>query len=133
MNSFLYLHCLDLTAMRSFYGDALGLEEIYFSDVERTVGYRVGSLQLAVREDSDAERATGWAKQLGWAGGDGTQPSLGFELPTDIFGQVVVSLLASRSPSRNALPEWVGYWSFPVQDPMGNTVEISTSDRDAWT
>lgn len=52
---------------------------------------------------------------------------------TYTFGRVVVSLLASPSPSRNALPEWVGYWSFPVQDPMGNTVEISTPDRAAWT
>lgn len=24
------------------------------------------------------------------------------------------------------------YWSFPVRDPMGNTVELSTTDRNAW-
>jgi hypothetical protein len=33
---------------------------------------------------------------------------------------------------RVAVANGLPHWSFPVKDPMGNTVEITTPQRNAW-
>lgn len=129
VKSFLYIHCLDLDEMRAFYTDVLGLGEIYFSETERSVGYLVGTLQLTIGEHHDAEVSAGWASQMGWAGGTTAAPSWGVELPPAKFRSAVDAVATFGSETFFQTPSWVGYWSLPVRDPMGNTVEITNPDR----
>lgn len=132
MKSFLYLHSSDLAVSRRFYTELVGLNEIYFSDTDQSVGYQHGTLQLTISADPETSTATGWARQLGWEGGTGSRPSWGLELAADAFAAAVRSVVADGAVTWTSEPSWVGYWSFPVQDPMGQTVELSASDRYAW-
>lgn len=132
--AFLYLHCSDLGEARRCYTDVVGLSEIFVSIEDGVVGYRVGDLQITIEERSDVEQAaSGWAKQLGWDGGTATAPSWGIELDAASFVRAVDAATSAGTPCHRAEPQWVGYWSFPVRDPMGNTVELSTTDRNAWS
>lgn len=132
VRSFLYLHCDDLGRARGFYTDVIGLTETFFSDEIASVGYQVGGLQVTVAHHPTARRAEGWASQLGWEGGTAGMPSWGFELPPKEFCRAVERALSRGVSTLHSEPEWVGYWSFPLRDPMGNTVELSTANRDAW-
>ena len=132
IKTFLYLHCDDLAAARRFYTGLLGLDEIYYSDGDGTVGYTIGTLQVSVAAHPQAIPIDGWSQQLGWEGGDSTTPSLGIEFDSDSFRRVVGSLHGSEVSAWREEPFWVGYWSFPVKDPMGYTVEVSSSEPDAW-
>jgi len=132
MKSFLYLHCSDLERARRFYSNVLGLPEIYFSADEGSVGYQAGSLQLTIGHHDHAQLRTDWARQLGWSEGTSAEPSWGFHLEADQFHEAVERTRAGGVKARFEEPRWVGYRSFPVMDPMGNTVEVSATDRDAW-
>ncbi len=132
IRTFLYLHCADLELARSFYTDVLGLSEIYFSAEERAVGYLVGELQIAISTHPSPIHVEGWTQQPGWEAGSSAAPSWGFECPPHDFGRAVEAARSAGVETRHTEPVWVRYWSFPVIDPMGNTVEISTADRDAW-
>lgn len=130
----MYLHCSDLGEARRCYTDVVGLSEIFVSVEDGVVGYRVGDLQITIEErPGDEPAASGWAKQLGWDGGTTTAPSWGIELDAASFGRAVDAATTAGMPCHRAEPQWVGYWSFPVRDPMGNTVELSTTDRNAWS
>ncbi len=83
IKTFLYLHCDDLAAARRFYTGLLGLDEIYYSDGDGTVGYTIGTLQVSVAAHPQAIPIDGWSQQLGWEGGDSTTPSLGIEFDSD--------------------------------------------------
>ena len=132
MRTFLYLHTADLIEARAFYTDLLGLDEIFFSRDDGVVGYAVGSLQLTIASQSKVAGPQEWATQLGWSGGSGSQPSWGVELSPEMFHRTVTALVDAAAETRHPDPQWVGYWSFPVKDPMGNTVELSTPERSAW-
>jgi len=95
-------------------------------------------VQLTIGEhpeapQSEADQGEEWATQLGWQGGTSAAPSWGFELGAAALRAAVARLRRHSSAIRSDAPEWVGYWSFPVKDPMGNTVEISSADPSAWT
>jgi len=134
IKTFLYLHCdmPDLDRARHFYSGILGLPEIFFSADEGTAGYQAGDLQITVEAHSGGTRTSGWSKQLGWSGGSTAAPSWGVELPPTAFAQAISAALASDVECWLAEPQWVGYWSFPVRDPMGNTVELSAPEQSAW-
>ena len=132
MRTFLYLHGAHLESARSFYSGVLGLRETYFSAEKATIGYQVGTLQITIARHAEASHIDGWARQLGWSGGSTSAPSWGIELASREFRRAVAAARDVGTDSLKAKPQWVGYWSFPVRDPMGNTVEISTPDRDAW-
>jgi catechol 2,3-dioxygenase-like lactoylglutathione lyase family enzyme len=133
--AFLYVHCSDLAAARRFYTNLLGLSEVYFSAADGTVGYRVGTLQISVAAHPDlSTHVDGWSRQLGWEGGASTAPSWGVEMDRRGFHRAVRAILgAGDVQTRFPEPQWVGYWSFPVRDPMGNTVEVSTPKSDSWS
>lgn len=133
IKSFLYLHSADLEWARDFYTNVLGLNEIYFSDKEQSVGYQVGSVQITISQHAGAGHAEGWSSQLGWVGGTSSHPSWGFHLESEPFREAVERSRRRRAEVYRAEPLWIGYWSFPVKDPMGNTVEISSTDPAAWT
>ena len=110
----------------------MGLDEIYFSDQDGTIGYRIGTLQLTFALHAGAVVSDGWSRQLGWQGGDQPTPSWGVELSGTQFRRSVASMRAARIEAQFTEPKWVGYWSYPVRDPMGNTVEVSTPGRGSW-
>jgi catechol 2,3-dioxygenase-like lactoylglutathione lyase family enzyme len=132
MRTFLYLHCNDLELARSFYSGVLNLAEIFYSDEEGTVGYQVAELQITIAVHTDPVHVEGWAAQLGWEGGSAPMPSWGFECAPADFCRAIESARVAEVEVPHSEPQWVGYWSFPVKDPMGNTVEITTPQRDAW-
>jgi len=133
MRWFLYLHANDVDASRTFYRDVIGLPEVFRSPEGDVVGFRAGDVQLTVAHHDGPAEPIDWAGQLGWEGGAAGVPSWGVELDSAGFVRAVAAASAHGSRTRWPAPHWVGYWSFPVRDPMGNTVEISTPDRHAWT
>lgn len=133
VRSFIYLHCDEIKPARDFYTGVLGLSETFFSDEMASVGYQVGDLQLSVTLHRAAGRANGWASQLGWEGGTTAAASWGFELSPEDFRRAVENVGRRGVEAHNQQPAWVGYWSFPVRDPMGNTVELSTPGEEAWS
>lgn len=123
---FIYIPCADLAAMRVFYSTLIGLDEIYHSDEERSVAYRCESLQFSITEHPDAMPDEGdWAVQPGWRGGTAAAASWSVELDEPAFRSAVQRLIDAGVEARHAEPQWVSYWSFPVRDPMGNTVEVT--------
>ena len=122
---FLYIHCRDLAEMRRFYSDLVGLGEIYASD--EAVGYLHGSVQFTILEAADAPPGTEqWHRQPGWSGGQSPLPSWSFQV-SDLqdYGDAVGRLRDESVRSFFDVPKWQGYWSFPVKDPEGNTVELT--------
>lgn len=132
VNSFVYLPCSDVVQARAFYSELLRLDEMYFSSEEGTVGYRIGTMQLAVTEHGGTPTQEAWSTQPGWQGGEAAYPSLGVEVAAEWFAAIVEALEAAGTPSWRAEPQWVGYWSFPVKDPDGHTVEVSAPGRASW-
>jgi len=52
-------------------------------------------------------------------------PSNGLALEPEQFADAVARLQRAGVESLTPEPVWVGYWSFVVRDPDGQTVEIS--------
>ena len=124
---FIYLFCNDLGAMRAFYTDLLGMKEIYFSDgQDGGLGYDCSGLQFTIfPAASELPVIDSWAWQPGWREGAGTAPSWSVVATAATFEPTVARLQAAGVPSFYQAPRWYGYWSYPVKDPMGNTVELT--------
>jgi catechol 2,3-dioxygenase-like lactoylglutathione lyase family enzyme len=125
---FLYLPCRDLEDMRRFYTDLVGLPEVFYAPgAGGGLAYLCDRLQLTFFPAPDAAAsAAGWHRQPGWKGG--TVPGASWSIVAGdeaAFRAAVARLTEAAVPRRAERPRWVGYWSFPVQDPMGNTVEIT--------
>ena len=111
--------------MRHFYSDLIGLDEIWFVNGEG-VAYDCGGLQFTILFDPEFEpRTNGWASQPGWEGNTAGAISWSVVLSKTAYRSAVAALLRSDATCLHHEPQWVGYWSFPVRDPMGNTVELS--------
>ena len=123
---FIYIPCVDLDAMRHFYSTLLALDEIYHSDDDGMVAYDCDGLQFSIFQSVDAgPHPEGWAIQPGWSGGTGSQVSWSVELGEAEFEAAVRRLQEGGVFALHEKPVWVSYWSFPVRDPMGNTVEVT--------
>jgi catechol 2,3-dioxygenase-like lactoylglutathione lyase family enzyme len=125
---FLYLPCRDLDAMRRFYTDLVGLTESYYAPGDGGgLAYACDRLQLTFLPAADAEpEPAGWHRQPGWRGG--TLPGVSWSIVADgedAFRAAVGRLTGAGVVAYAEEPRWVGYWSFPVKDPMGNTVELT--------
>jgi len=123
---FLYLFCNDLHAMRHFYSNLLGLNEIYYSEVpDGPVAYDCDGLQFTIVFNASAQKAPpGWGCQPGWQAGSQPIISWSVVLTEGGFETAVQRLMAADVEAFYKEPQWQNYWSFPVKDPMGNTVEI---------
>ena len=53
------------------------------------------------------------------------QASWSVVLTGKTFGDAVRRLTQAGVDRFHEVPAWVNYWSFPVRDPMGTTVEIT--------
>ncbi|MCB1188163.1 VOC family protein [bacterium] len=128
--NFIYLHATDMEAMRAFYRDALGCSEIHYRPIdEHGYGWSVidmGCFQFMIHPDKSAVKLEGWSMQPGWDGG--TVPGLSWSVVVrnEDLPQVIARLREMGSQAFHEKPQWCqdSYWSFPVQDPMGNTVEV---------
>lgn len=149
---FLYVYCDELVEMRRGYSDLVGIEEIVGpDDAHGIVAYRHGNVQFTLFSKSkvgaeneaiagaiagagieakagEESSTDGWHRQPGWSGGtiEGTSWSIQVQSESH-FRSAVDRLLTSEVRQFHDVPNWVGYWSFPVKDPEGNTVEITFS------
>jgi catechol 2,3-dioxygenase-like lactoylglutathione lyase family enzyme len=128
--NFIYNSCNDLEAMRTFYSGLIGMKELSWRAGEQGwLVYDCGTIQfmifpagyeLPVLED--------WGMQPGWAGGKLEVPSWSIVVDEAEFPATVQRLIDAGVPCFSDVPQWCqdSYWSFPVRDPMGNTVEVHT-------
>ena len=125
---FLYIHCTDLEAMRHFYTDLLGLTETFYTPgPEGALAYACDELQFTIFSvESAGPVLAEWHRQPGWEGGTlpGTSWSIVAE-SKEAFAASVARLVEARVPAFFEAPRWLGYWSFPIKDPIGNTVELT--------
>jgi hypothetical protein len=129
---FIYFYCNELNKVRTFYSELIQLHEIYFED-HASVAYQCDQLQFSFSQITEKLPVhDGWATQPGWQGGELPVPSWSIECEEHAFKKVVERLQKSKVESFHQHPVWIGYWSYPVKDPAGNTVEITwPGDEDA--
>lgn len=128
---FLYTRSNDLAASRRFYRDLVGLEQIW--DEPDSIAFVIDDwVQLSVDRDPDAAVVDGWSFQRGWVHGLEIDPappynqaSWSIALTPDTFRAAVERLQQTGAEALRPEPFWVGYWSYVVRDPMGQTVELS--------
>jgi catechol 2,3-dioxygenase-like lactoylglutathione lyase family enzyme len=127
---FSYEYCTDLGATRDFYGELLGLTQIW--DEADGVAFRHDCVQLSFQRLESLERPSGWAFQPGWGHGQLADApstehirSISVALAPGSFRSAVERLRAAKVEALRPDPFWVGYWSFVVKDPDGRTVELS--------
>lgn len=127
---FAYEYCTDIAATRTFYGEVIGLTQIW--DEHDDVGFTHDCVQLAFHRVDSLERPPGWAFQPGWSYGqlDDAPPthftrSISIALSPEDFQAAVSRLTTAGATALRPEPFWVGYWSYVVQDPDGTTVELS--------
>jgi catechol-2,3-dioxygenase len=125
---YIYLYCNDLLAMRHFYTDLVGMQESAFRNDEQWAWlcYTCGSFEFMIFPSDKAVAGQGeYSMQPGWGG---TLPTISWSvrIPEDKFAEVVQRLIDDGVPTVAPKPQWAqdSYWSFPVLDPMGNTVEL---------
>lgn len=127
---FAYEYCSDIAATRRFYGEWIGLSQIWAE--EDDIAFTHDCVQLSFHRVDSLERPSGWAFQPGW--GHGQLPdapemsftrSISIALEPGKFAEAVERLKSAGVTVLRPDPFWVGYWSFVVQDPDGTTVELS--------
>jgi catechol 2,3-dioxygenase-like lactoylglutathione lyase family enzyme len=124
---FVYNYCNDLAAMKHFYTDLLGLNEVGYNEDYRYLCYQCEGFRLMFfRPDAEVELLQGWADQPGYQGGTTFDTSWGIQVPEAEFTGIVERLKAEGVEARYPDPEWCvdSYWGFYVKDPMGRTVEV---------
>ncbi|MHA7283914.1 VOC family protein [Arthrobacter sp. TMS2-4] len=128
---FLYTGSNNIAASRHFYSDLIGLEQIW--DDADQIAYRIaGEIQFSVSYDPNATINDGWSFQPGWAFGLGLEPvprsaraSWSIPLSPQTFQSAVARLQDAGVEVLRPDPTWVGYWSYVVRGPMGQTVELA--------
>lgn len=127
---FAYEYCTDIAATRRFYGELVGLTLIW--DEPDDVAFRHDGVQLSFQLVDALVRPDGWAFQPGWSQGQLAEApttdrvrSVSIALSPARFQSAVARLQAAGVPALRSEPFWVGYWSFVVRDPDGQTVEIT--------
>lgn len=121
---FIYLYCNNLKKMREFYSEILQLNEIYYAEGQ-ALAYDCDGLQFTIFQTKEKlQSEEGWADQPGWEGG--TLPKISWSIPFEkqLFKSVVERLIHSEIDKFHSTPLWINYWSFPIKDPAGNSVEI---------
>lgn len=127
---FTYLFCTDLEAMKNFYQNILHLKLIW--EDTQSLAFKIGKHQLSItfhEKYSPLEQT--FSIQPGWDGG--TLPAISWSLECDKkdFLDIVQTIQQhSTIKTWSAKPVWVGYWSFPVLDPMNHTIEITCTEKD---
>jgi catechol 2,3-dioxygenase-like lactoylglutathione lyase family enzyme len=128
---FVYDYCADLAATRRFYGELLGLATVW--DEPDGIAFTHDCVQLSFRlREVQADAPSGWAFQPGWGQGQLADAppvehvrSTSIAMSPDRLRAAVARLQDAGVAVLRPEPSWVGYWSFVVRDPDGQTVELS--------
>ncbi len=124
---FTYIFTNDIGKMKWFYKDLLGLELIWNQDDH--IAFKISDHQLSIKYHKDYKVQTpAFAIQPGWDGGKEPRTSWSINFDAISFEKTVNLLVDHSIQSYFVEPQWKGYWSFPVLDPMNNTIEITCSD-----
>lgn len=123
---FTYLFTNDLSEMKKFYWEILGLNLTW--DEEDSIAFMVNDHQLSITYDKNFRKPNpDFAKQPGWKGGTATRTSWSINFPMDEYEEVIERLQMKQTPAYFTAPQWFGYWSYPVLDPMNNTIEMTSA------
>lgn len=121
----------DLAKAKHFYEALLGLQLIW--DIEDSLAFQIEDHQLSIQLDTALEASSPeFSLQPGWEGGTEPRTSWSISYDSDEFSHVIKRLQEASVTSFNPAPQWEGYWSFPVLDPMMQTIEITAMDKAAW-
>ncbi|MCP4230638.1 MAG: VOC family protein [bacterium] len=130
---FLYNYCNDLAEMRNFYTELLGMKETAFNEEWNFLCYQTEGMDfMFFGNDEEIPVRTEFADQPGWMGGELPITSWTLDIPEEEYAETIARLKAAGVSSSGENPHWEqdSYWCFPVLDPMGNTVEITTVPKD---
>ena len=127
---FAYEYCTDIAATRDFYRDLVGLRLVW--DESDDIAFVHDCVQLSFKRVGALERPKGWAFQPGWSHGQLPDAPLTEQVrsisialkPVD-FETAVSKLRTAEVETLRPEPFWVGYWSFVIKDPDGQTVELT--------
>lgn len=127
---FVYDVCTDVAATQRFYGELVGLEQIWAAGDD--VAFVHDCVQVSFTRVESVPAQEGWAFQPGWCHGQladappaERRPSISIALSPESFRAAVARLGEAGIAAVRDEPFWVGYWSFVVRDPDGRTVELS--------
>jgi extradiol dioxygenase family protein len=125
---FTYLYTNDLEAMKDFYKEILKLEVIW--EEEEAIAFNVDGHQLSITYDINYILPTPhFAKQPGWEGGTQPRTSWSIEFEPEDYAGIIEEVKESELLTFYLEPQWVGYQSFPVLDPMNNTIELTCRQK----
>lgn len=127
--NFTYIFCDNLQTMEHFYSNILKLTMIWKD--ESSLAYKIGDHQLSITLEEKVElNPPNFSKQPGWNGGSSSTISWSLECDADDFIEIVNNVREdAQITSWSSKPQWVGYWSFPLMDPMNHTIEITCNDE----
>lgn len=130
---FVYNYCNDVNAIRQFYGELLGMEEVSFKNEDDShwnwVIYKSGEVQfLFFQLDQPAPTVDGWAMLPGPGQGD-LLPTASYSvtgLDEAKFKQVYQSSKEMKIKANPEVPTWRqdSYWGLTLKDPSGRTIEV---------
>jgi catechol 2,3-dioxygenase-like lactoylglutathione lyase family enzyme len=133
---FIFSMCNDITTMRHFYTELLGMQEQAFLN-EKEFGYlsyycQDGLYLMFFYSGKEAPKHTEWAWQPGYEGGSLHITSMAIEIPEQDFTGMVERLKKEGVRLFADVPDWRqnSYWGFTVMDPQGNTLELFTMPKD---
>ncbi|GEN49416.1 VOC family protein [Alkalibacterium pelagium] len=126
---FTYIYTDNIKEMKKFYTSLLGLDLIW--DETDSIAFKIGSHQFSIIYHESFEIPSAhFAMQPGWEGGTYPRTSWSLDYDSTNFIKVIRQLSANGVRSYYAAPQWNGYWSYPVLDPMNNTIEVTCTDAD---
>lgn len=121
---FTYLFCNDLERMKWFYTDILHLNLIW--EDRESIAFKIGDHHLSIfHDDNFTPLSMKFSVHPGWEGGTEPRTSWSLECDKEDFKKIIHSVISNEIQKYNNEPEWNGYWSFPILDPMNNTIEIT--------
>ena len=126
-HSTLFSYCNDITTMREFYIEMLGLEETYFDDERGWLTCNSGQLNLVfIRANTPITEHSAWAKQPSYPDGTLEVPSWVITVDESAFDDIVAKIQASDLPTYkdNPTEPRPGHRAFWVRDPMGVSIEL---------
>jgi catechol 2,3-dioxygenase-like lactoylglutathione lyase family enzyme len=132
---FVYKFCGDLSAMRHFYTDVLGMAEKSYNDEQGWLVYKSEGFELMFfRADGGEAGEREWAAQPGGGSGTAEITSWSVEVPEADFAAAVDRLGQAGVPRQGDVnvPDWRQgcYWGITVMDPAGVTVEVYTVPKE---
>lgn len=110
--------------MKYFYDEILDLDKIW--DEKDVIAFDIAGHQLSVTYDVNYLLPTPqFSIQPGWQGGTEPRTSWSLEYETDDYWPIIEKISKKDYLSYYTDPKWLGYWSYPVLDPMNNPIELT--------